>query len=81
MEYPVGGIGDYRESCLDVRNAKGQMGCELLYRSHEIYRGKKKLEGLPASFGTEEEVETLDITLEDKILGLEAVLSYSFFEK
>lgn len=81
MEYPVGGIGDYRESCLDVRNAKGQMGCELLYRSHEIYRGKKKLEGLPASFGTEEEVETLDITLEDKILGLEAVLSYSVFEK
>lgn len=81
MEYPTGGIGDYRESCLDVRNAKGQMGCELLYRSHEIYRGKKKLEGLPASFGTEEEVETLEITLEDRILGLEAVLSYSVFEK
>lgn len=81
MEYPTGGIGDYRESCLDVRNAKGQMGCELLYRSHEIYRGKKKLEGLPASFGTEEEAETLEISLEDKILGLEAVLSYSVFEK
>ena len=29
MEYPTGGIGDYRESCLDVRNEKGQMGCEL----------------------------------------------------
>lgn len=81
MEYPVGGTGDFRESCLNVRNEKGQMGCELLYHSYEIYRGKKKLEGLPASFGGEEEVETLDITLTDAILGLEAVLSYSVFEK
>lgn len=81
MEYSVGGIGDYRESCLNVRNEKGQTGCELLYRSCEIYRGKKKLEGLPASFGGEEEVETLDITLADAVLGLEAVLSYSVFEK
>ena len=81
MEYPTGGIGDYRESCLDVRNAKGQVGSELLYRSHEIYRGKKKLEGLPASFGAEEEVETLEITLVDPVLGMQAVLSYSVFEK
>lgn len=81
MEYPAGGTGDYRESCLNVRNEKGQMGCELLYRCHAIYKGKKKLEGLPASFGCEEEVETLEITLADEILGLEAVLSYSVFEK
>lgn len=25
MEYPTGGIGDYRESCLNVRNEAGQM--------------------------------------------------------
>ncbi len=81
MEYPTGGIGDYRESCLDVRNEKGQMGCELFYVSHEIYDGKKKLERLPASFGTKEEVQTLEITLEDRILGVQAVLAYSVFEK
>ncbi|MCI8380927.1 MAG: alpha-galactosidase [Lachnospiraceae bacterium] len=81
MEYPVGGIGDYRESCLNVRNELGQMGCELLYQSFEVYQGKKRLEGLPASFGSEGEVETLEITLADGILGLEAVLSYSVFEK
>ncbi len=81
MEYPTGGIGDYRESCLNVRNGKGQMGSELFYLSHEIYRGKKKLEGLPASFGSEGEVETLEIVLEDQILGMRAVLSYSVFEK
>ena len=27
MEFPTGGIGDYRESCLNVRNADGCMGC------------------------------------------------------
>ena len=29
MEYPTGGIGDYRESCLNVRNVQGRMGCEI----------------------------------------------------
>lgn len=81
MEYPTGGIGDYRESCLNVRNEKGQMGSELFYVSHAVYEGKKKLEGLPASFGTEAEVQTLEILLEDRILGLQAVLSYSVFEE
>ena len=81
MEYPTGGIGDYRESCLNVRNEAGQMGCEIHYVSHEIYNGKKALKGLPASFGTGEEVQTLDILCEDKILGLQVVLSYSVFEK
>ena len=57
------------------------MGCEVTYVSHEIYKGKKKLAGLPASFGKEDEVETLDITCQDEILGLTAVLSYSVFEK
>ena len=81
MELPTGGIGDYRESCLNIRNEEGSMGCEVTYVSHEIYKGKKKLAGLPASFGKEDEVETLDITCRDEILGLTAVLSYSVFEK
>lgn len=81
MEYSTGGTGDYRESCLKVRNEDGCMGCELTYAGHEIYKGKKNLKGLPASFGKEDEVETLDIITEDKVLGLQVVLSYSVFEK
>ena len=81
MEYPTGGIGDYRESCLNVRNVQGRMGCEIHFDSYEIFKGKRKMEGLPASFGTEEEVETLEITCKDPILGLVVVLSYSVFEK
>ena len=81
MEYPTGGIGDYRESCLNIRNAAGNMGCELHYTGHEIYKGKKGLKGLPASFATEDEAETLEITLKDGDLDLEVVFSYTAFEK
>ena len=81
MEYPTGGIGDYRESSLNIRNAAGNMGCELHYTGHEIYKGKKGLKGLPASFATEDEAETLEITLKDADLDLEVVLSYTAFEK
>ena len=81
MEYPTGGIGDYRESCLNIRNAAGNMGCELHYAGHEIYKGKRGLKGLPASFSTEDEAETLEITLKDADLDLEVVLFYTAFEK
>ena len=79
MEYPTGGIGDYRESCLNIRNAAGNMGCELHYAGHEIFKGKKGLAGLPASFAAENEAETLEITMKDEILDLEVVLSYTAF--
>lgn len=81
MEYPTGGIGDYRESCLNVRNEYGNLGCEIFYRSHAVFRGKPRLKGLPASFGTEEQVETLEIVCEDPVLELDVILSYSVFEK
>ncbi len=81
MEYPSGGIGDYRESCINIRNTAGCMGSEFLYQSHEIFKGKPKLQGLPASFGEEEEVATLVISCVDQVLNLKLELSYSVFEK
>lgn len=80
-EYPTGGIGDYRESCLDVRGETGCRGCEILYDSHNIQKGKPKLNGLPASFGTEDETDTLEIVCMDKVLNLKVILSYSVFEE
>ncbi len=81
MEYPTGGVGDYRRSCLDVRNVQGQNGVELSYADHTITKGKPTLEGLPASFGKEEEVDTLCLVLEDKVLSLRVMLLYSVFAK
>lgn len=81
MEYPTGGIGDYRESCLDVRNSAGSMASEIFYKSHSIEDGKPALEGLPASFGRADEVQTLRIVCKDPFLGLQVTLLYSVFEK
>ncbi len=81
MEYPSGGTGDYRESCIRIRNEAGQAGSEFLFDSYRIEAGKPKLSGLPASFGTEKEVTTLVISCRDAILGLVLELSYSVFEE
>lgn len=81
MEYSTGGIGDYRESCLDVRGESGCRGCELLFDSYRIFDGKPKLKGLPASFGSDKEVATLELSCKDWALGLKVIFSYSVFEK
>ena len=78
MEYPTGGIGDFRDHCLEIETPAGHNGVELGYKCHAIFPGKPALEGLPASFG--ESCETLVITLADPILGLEADLLYTAFE-
>ncbi len=78
FEYPCFGTGDFRESCLNVRNAMGQSGAELFYQSYALFEGKKPLPGLPASFGMP--CRTLEIRLEDPVLNLEVLLSYTVFE-
>jgi len=80
MEYPTHGIGDFRESAIRVEDADGHFANKLTYRSHEIFKGKKKLAGLPATWcEKDEDCETLELTLEDKEAKLAVVLSYSVF--
>ena len=79
MEYPEHGMGDYRESALCVRSEEGHLASESLYKEHWIQKGKPALEGLPASFGTEEECETLCIVCEDSVLHMEVKLYYTVF--
>ena len=61
-EYSAHGVGDYRESSIRVKTKGGHSAVLLTYVSHEIYKGKDKLKGLPATFGNEDEVTTLAIT-------------------
>ncbi|WP_139902154.1 alpha-galactosidase [Clostridium thermarum] len=79
-EYPTFGLGDFRESCLKVNTKSGMTAIGINYVSHKIYKGKPKLQGLPATFGSEEECTTLEITCVDKHLKLEVVLIYTVFE-
>ena len=81
MEYPVHGTGDFREAALRVRSKEGHKACTLAYASHEIFSGKKAIQGLPASFAGEGSCATLEITCRDAHLGMEVVLSYSVFEE
>ena len=81
FEYPCFGIGDYRDPAFKILDNDGMSACDLRYVSHKIYDGKPELEGLPATFATEQSpAETLEITMIDKHAGLEAVLIYTAFE-
>ena len=80
MEYPTGGVGDFRESAVVVRSSGGHRGLQLTFDDYSIYKGKKPLTGLPATWGSEEDTETLELCLSDKVLAVKAVLSYSVFE-
>lgn len=83
FEYPTAGVGDFRDTCLRVRDGGGYRVCELHYDSYEIIEGKPGLKGMPATFAGEEEgqgAQTLVITLKDSVLGLKVLLRYSIFE-
>ena len=81
MEYPEHGMGDYREAALCIRSEGGHFASESLYEKHKIFKGKPKIKGMPASFGTEEECETLCITCFDPVLSMRVELYYTVFEK
>jgi alpha-galactosidase len=80
FEYSTHGIGDFRESSIRVIDKNGHSEVKLEYKSHEIYKGKKELNGLPATFGDENECTSLEITCEDTYLNLQVVLVYTTFE-
>ena len=80
MEYPAGGLGDYRESCISIETKNGNMGLSLNYISHKITLGKPELSDLPASFGDEDACSSLEILCEDSHTGLQAALLYTVFE-
>ena len=79
-EFSGNNVGDYRESSIEVIDTNGNSAVAFVYTNHKIYNGKPKLEGLPATFGDEQKCMTLEITLSDKVLGLDAILYYSIFE-
>lgn len=50
QEYPVMGVGDFRNSALVIRNADGSDCCDLRYISHETKNEKYRLPGFPAVY-------------------------------
>jgi len=81
LEYPTNGIGDMRETALAIRGKNGSAVTDIRYEKYEIIKGKKPLEGLPASYDNGDECETLEITAKDNLTGAVVILSYSVFPK
>lgn len=81
LEFSTFGNTDLRRPMLHIRYADGTTVSEFEYVSHKIYGGKPRLDGLPATFASETEAQTLEIILFDKVKCVEVLLSYSVFEK
>lgn len=82
QEYPQYGNSDFRKPGYQIQLENGSTVTDLRYDSHTIFKGKKPLAGLPATYiEKEEEAETLEITMIDALIGLKVVLSYSVFEQ
>lgn len=81
LEYSGTGTGDFRNSTILIDNADGTDSCDLRYVSHEISKGKYKLEGLPAVYASDDEAETLSIILKDSVSNVQVELLYGVLEK
>ena len=79
QEYPSYGTGDYRSPAFKIRTTLGDRISDFIYKTHNIFNGKKSIDGLPATYADKEDVTTLEITLEDKHINCQLVLSYSIF--
>ncbi|HEX3076260.1 MAG TPA: glycoside hydrolase family 36 N-terminal domain-containing protein, partial [Lachnospiraceae bacterium] len=45
LEYPTQGNGDYRTTCLTIRNTDGTYSCDLRYKDYRITKGKYSIPG------------------------------------
>lgn len=80
FEYTPFGLGNFDEPSFMVSDKNGNPTCDIRFKSYRIINGKPKLNGLPATFGSESEVTSLEIICEDKFTNLEISLKYSVFE-
>ncbi len=80
QEYPAYGSSDFRSPAFHVLAEDGSTITDATYRYHRIVAGKPALEGLPSTYvEDEDEADTLDITLQDDLTGIQIILTYTAF--
>ena len=80
QEYPAFGNGDFRSPAYQFRTPDGSTITEFVYESHEIFQGKRPLEGLPSAYIEDEsEAETLVVTMVDSMLEIRMKLHYTIY--
>lgn len=80
-ELPDLGRGDFRTPAVQIRQSEGYTVSDFQYQSHTLVDGKPALNGLPSTFGKDEDVSTLVVHLYDNYSSVAADLHYSIFPK
>lgn len=80
QEYPFFGDCDMRKPAFHACYKDGSRITKLQYICHEIYEGKPKLTGLPATYVEDSYMaNTLEITMRDHLTGLTLLFRYTVF--
>lgn len=81
QEYPAYGTTDFRYPAYEIEQENGSKITDFQYTSHHIFKGKKLIEGLPATYTeSDDEAETLEVVLFDQLINADIVLSYTIFK-
>lgn len=80
QEYPCFGTTDFSSNAYEIECANGSKISNFRYESHNIYYGKKKLEGLPSTHSSDYESMSLDVCLYDENAAVKLVITYTIFE-
>lgn len=80
QEYPSFGTTDFGSSAFEMETENGSRVSSFVYKSHDIYYGKKGIKGLPATYANDSEAMTLEVCLEDEVSEMSLVLSYTIFD-
>ena len=75
------GRGDMREPFVEIINGDGSYTSDFVYEMAQTSQGKTESEILPGSYGENEEVEELRVTLKDKQNNLVLELFYNVYAK
>lgn len=81
QEYPSFGTTDFGTSVFEVETPNGSRVSSFVYKSHNIFEGKKGITGLPATYADSSEAMTLEVLLEDEQAQMSLTLSYTIFDK
>ncbi len=80
QEYPCFGSADLRTPAFHAVYEDGSTVTKLRYKSHKIIDGKPCLNGLPATYTeSDNEAQTLIITMTEALKGIEVNLYYTAF--
>ncbi len=80
LELATYGKGDYREPSVHLVAGDQSRVSDFLYKGYRIVEGRPELENLP-HVRAAQDTETLEVTLYDQVLNIEALLYYTIFHE